>query len=166
MVFAGVPEDFYNFDYERLTGAFGTGPRHPFPKELTELPEISNPTGLEAWGNSSHKIWPQLFIQHYHPGWYVTYMMWPLAYNRMRFEVEMFMPPPKNFSEELSQNASAFMFLEAALQDFSLLEATQQGLELNIFEGYPLTDQEVLIRAFHKEVYGAVEEYQKQHQSG
>ena len=70
------------------------------------------------------------------------------------------MPPAKNFSEELSQKASMYMFMEAALQDFSLLEATQLGLESRAFDRYPLTDQEVLIRAFHREIYQAVEEYQ------
>jgi len=166
MLFAGVPEDFYNFDYERLTRAYGTGPRHPFPPELKKLPRISNPTGLEGWGNSSHKIWPNLFIQHYHPGWYLTYRMCPLSCNEMRFEVEIFMPPPKNFSEELSQKASIYMILDAALQDFSLLEATQLGLETRAFDRHPLTDQEVLIRAFHREIYRTVEEYRAANDRG
>ncbi|MEM1156310.1 MAG: SRPBCC family protein [Pseudomonadota bacterium] len=108
----------------------------------------------------SHKIWPQMFIQHYNPGWYVTYMMWPLAYNEMRFEVELFMPPAQNFSDELAQKAGIFMFLDAALQDFSLLEATQQGLEVRAFDKYPLTDEEVLVRHFHQSVQSVVSEYQ------
>lgn len=161
MIFAGVPKDFFNYDYERQTNAYGTGPRHEFPEELKTLPEVANPTGLKNWGNSSNKLWPNFFIQFYHPGWYLTYRMCPLSYNEMRFEVEVFMPKPRNFSETLSQKASIYMVLDAALQDFSLLEATQLGLETRAFDHYPLTDQEVLVRAFHKEVYRTVEEYKK-----
>ncbi|MEM6583942.1 MAG: aromatic ring-hydroxylating dioxygenase subunit alpha [Pseudomonadota bacterium] len=153
--------EIINFEYERLTQGFGTGPRIKFPDELHDLPKISNPTGLENWGSVSHKIWPQMFIQHYNPGWYVTYMMWPLAYNEMRFEVELFMPPAQNFSDELAQKAGIFMFLDAALQDFSLLEATQQGLEVQAFDKYPLTDEEVLVRHFHQSVQAVVSEYQQ-----
>lgn len=166
MVYAGVPEDFFNYDYERLTNAYGTGPRHPFPEALKNLPKISNPTGLEGWGNSSHTIWPNLFIQHYHPGWFLTYRMCPLSYNEMRFEVEIFMPKPQNFSEVLSQKASIYMVLEAALQDFSLLEATQLGLEARAFKEYPLTDQEVLVRAFHEQIHQAVDSYRRSKEPG
>lgn len=166
MVFAGLPDDFFNYDYERQTNAYGTGPRHAFPDALKILPQISNPTGLELWGNSSHKIWPNFFIQHYQPGWYLTYKMCPLSCNEMRFEIEIFMPKPRNFSEVLSQKASIYMVLEAALQDFSLLEATQLGLETRAFERYPLTDQEVLIRAFHREIYKAVEDYARTNDRG
>ena len=39
-------------------------------------------------------------------------------------------------TEELSQKASIFMVLDAALQDFSLLEATQLGLETRAFDSW------------------------------
>ncbi|MEM1156311.1 MAG: hypothetical protein AAGI44_19420, partial [Pseudomonadota bacterium] len=42
--------EIINFDYERLTQGFGTGPRIKFPDELHDLPKVSNPTGLENWG--------------------------------------------------------------------------------------------------------------------
>lgn len=162
MVFGGFDDDFYNHDYERLTLGFGTGPRHKFPEILNKLPEVSNPTNLYPWGSVSHMMWPQFFLQHYSPGWVVTYMMWPLAYNEMRFEVEMFLPPAQNFTEELSQKSGVFSFLDAALQDFSLLEATQMGLEVNAFDKYPLTDEEVLVRSFHQQIYKAVADYKQE----
>ncbi|MEM8497135.1 MAG: SRPBCC family protein [Pseudomonadota bacterium] len=166
MVFAGVPDDFFNYEYERLTNAYGTGPRHEFPEVLRSLPDVSNPTGLGNWGNSSHNLWPNFFIQHYHPGWFLTYKMCPLSCNEMRFEIEIFMPKPRNFSEVLSQKSSIYMVLEAALQDFSLLEATQLGLETQAFDRYPLTDQEVLIRAFHRDIYKTVGEYKQKVDQG
>lgn len=158
--------EYTNFEYERLTDGFGTGPRLKYPDELQNLPPVSNPTGIENWGCCSHKLWPHMFIQHYWPGWYLTYMMWPLAYNEMRFEVEIFHPKPKNYSEQLAQKASVYMFLDSAIQDFSLLEATQQGLEARAFKAYPLTDQEVLVRSFHNMINSAVNDYRKKMQTG
>ena len=48
---------------------------------------------------------------------------------------------------------------EAALQDFSLLEAQQAGLETRAFERFPLTDEEVCVRHFHKNIQAAVAEF-------
>jgi hypothetical protein len=80
----------------------------------------------------------------------------------MRFEIDMWMPPARNFSELLSHKAGIHMFLEAALQDFSLLEAQQAGLETRAFETYPLTDEEVCVRHFHEQIYAAVDQYKKE----
>lgn len=54
------------------------------------------------------------------------------------------------------------MFKEFALQDAGTLTGTQQGLESRATVGdYPLCDQELLVRHFHKVVADWVEEYQK-----
>lgn len=158
-VMAGYSNDFYQFDYEKITQAFGTGPRHPFAKDYMKLPFGANPIQLENWGTSSNMFFPNFYMQLYAPGWVVTYAMWPLAYNEMRFEIDMWMPPARNFSELLSHKAGIHMFLEAALQDFSLLEAQQAGLETRAFDAYPLTDEEVCVRHFHREIYAAVDKY-------
>jgi len=158
-VMAGYPDDFYQFDYERVTQAFGTGPRHLFAKDYMKLPKGANPTGLQHWGTSSNMFFPNFYIQFYAPGWLVTYAMWPLSYNEMQFEIDMWLPPARTFSELLSHKAGIHMFLEAALQDFSLLEAQQAGLETRAFDRYPLTDEEVCVRHFHKEIYAAVDRY-------
>jgi len=155
----GYPDDFYHFDYERMTEAFGTGPRHPMDPKYRQIPKGANPIGMENWGNSSTMLFPNFYLQFYAPGWYVTYQMIPLAYNEMRFEIDMYMPPARNFSELLSHKAGVQMFLEAALQDVSLLEAQQAGLETRAFDTYPLTDEEVCVRQFHEQIYKAVDAY-------
>jgi hypothetical protein len=107
-------------------------------------------------------LFPNFYLQFYSPGWFVTYAMWPLAVNRMRFEINMYMPPSRNFTELLSHRAGTSMFLEAALQDFSQLEAQQEGLENRAFAGYPLTDQEVCVRHFHHQIQEAVDKYKRE----
>jgi Rieske 2Fe-2S family protein len=146
----------FNFRYEQETDAVATGPRYEFPQEYATLPRMANPIGFSDWGTSSHMFWPNLYIQLYHPGWFLTYLMQPLAHNKMRFELDIYMPKPRNFSQMLGQKSSILQFLEAALQDFSLLEAQQLGLETRAFETYPLTDQEILLRDFHQKIHAAV----------
>ena len=160
-LYDGHPADPWNFPFEKETRATGVGPRYDFPKDYTKLPEVLNPVGLKSWGTASIMLWPNIFIQWYWPGWYLTYAFWPLAYNKMRFELDIYLPKARNFSELLSQKAGMSMFCEATLQDFSLLEAQQQGLEMRVFENYPLTDEEVLVREYHKRIYSAVTEYQR-----
>jgi Rieske 2Fe-2S family protein len=152
----------FNFDYERETNALATGPRYEFPEGFDVLPRAANPVGFPNWGTSSHMFWPNLYIQFYYPGWYVTYVMQPLAYNKMRFELNIYMPKPRKFSEMLAQKSCALQFVEAGLQDFSLLEAQQLGLEARAFENYPFTDQEVCLRDFHEKIQAAVTAHERE----
>jgi Rieske 2Fe-2S family protein len=148
-----------HFAFERESNAIATGPLYEYPEGFATLPKGANPVGFPDWGVSSNKLWPNLFIQFYYPGWYNTYVMQPLAYNKMRFELNIYFPKSRNFTEMLAQKSCALQFMEAALQDFSLLEAQQMGLETRAFRTYPLTDQEILVRAFHQNIYEAVESY-------
>jgi hypothetical protein len=157
---AGFAGDPYEFDFQRLTQAYVTGPRYRFAKDYSDLPVAANPTKLEVWGNTSDMFFPNTYIQFYWPGWFLTYAMWPLAYNRMRFEIDMWLPPSRNFSELLSHKSGTGQFLEAAIQDFSMLEATQLGLGNRAFKAYPLTDQECLVRKFHEDIAAVVSAYQ------
>lgn len=157
------PDDMYFFDYERKTKASGTGPRVPFPKPYhTMLPAAANPLGMNDVGTSSNMFLPNLYIQFYHPGWYVTYLMVPMGVNRMRFELELYMPPSRNFSELLSHKATAAMFFEATLQDFAMTDAQQMGLEQRVFSEHPLNDEESCVKLFHKQVRDKVEEFQRE----
>ncbi|HLY58991.1 MAG TPA: SRPBCC family protein [Stellaceae bacterium] len=156
-----IPDGLYSFPIEELAVANPTGPRYPMPFEMPILPHGADPTGFENWGTSANMLWPNMHLQVYYPGYYVTYAFWPLGYDRMRFELEMYMPQSRNFSELFSHKVGAGLFVEAALQDFSLLEATQQGLENRAFAGYPVTDQEILVREFHHKIYEAVRNYQE-----
>ena len=159
-VTAGYDPDFYNFEFERQTEGFATGPRVPFAEDYaSKVSDAAVGGQREDWTTQSHMFFPNYYIQVYYPGWFVTYNMWPLGHDRMRFEIDMYMPPSRNFSELLSHKASVSMFLEAALQDFSLLEAQHAGLAMQVFEAYPLTDEEVCVRHFHHEIQKAVEAY-------
>lgn len=140
------------FNYERMTYR---------ASDAITLPKMANPTGTGNWGTSSTIFWPNFYLQFYYPGWYATYAMWPLAYNKMRFDVSLHFPPSKTFSELVSVKGIISSFLEAAIQDFSLLEATQQGLKTRAFDKYPLTDEEICVRDFHIKINDAVKNHEK-----
>jgi Rieske 2Fe-2S family protein len=150
----------FNFPYEQATSAIATGPTYEFPEGFDTLPKAANPVRISQWGTSSHTFWPNLFIQFYYPGWYTTYLMQPLTHNKMRFEMNIYMPKPENFSQLLAQKSCVLQFLEAALQDFGLLEAQQLGLQARAFDSYPLTDQEVCLRDFHQKIQAEVAAHQ------
>jgi len=44
------------------------------------------------------------------------------------------------------------MFKEFALQDAGMLGGTQAALETGVVDRFPLNDQEILVRHFHKTV--------------
>jgi hypothetical protein len=54
---------------------------------------------------------------------------------------------------------AAVAFKEYSLQDANTLEATQLGLEARVIDRFPLNDQEVLVRNFHKVVGEWVDAY-------
>lgn len=54
---------------------------------------------------------------------------------------------------------AAVMFKEFALQDAGMVGGTQAALESQILDEFPLNDQEILVRHFHKIVADWVAEY-------
>ena len=155
--------DHFVIDLERITQAAGTGPVYPMELDLWNMiPPAANPLGTDSWGVSSHFIFPNTQIQFYYPGWYLTYQYWPLAHNKMRFEIDVHHLPSRNFSEMLSHYGHISTFFDAALQDVNNLEATQRGLESGVFEEWPLTDEEIMVRGFHHQIYKHVNDYKAQ----
>ena len=51
------------------------------------------------------------------------------------------------------------MSKEAGIQDMATLDGTQQGLESSVVERFPLSDQEITVRHFHKVVGEWVDAY-------
>src|SRR6266404_1111967 len=156
-----IPEGLYSYRLDAAAQATGAGPRYPMSIDLTQLPAAANPVNSDQWGTSIHGMWPNWMFQIYYPGWFLTYTYWPLAYNEMRFEVDWYMAPPRNFSELWSQKVSMNLFMDTALQDINTLEATQLGLESRAIQQFPLTDEEILVRHLHKMVEEEVAAYAK-----
>jgi hypothetical protein len=66
---------------------------------------------------------------------------------------------PGTLASGLANEYAALTFKEYALQDCGTLDGTQMGLEQRAFRDYPLNDQEILVRHFHKKVGDWVDAY-------
>jgi len=119
--------------------------------EIEPLPKGLNPGGIEPWGITNFQIFPNLEILIY-GNWYLVYRYWPTSPNTHRFEAYLAFPPARNVRERVEHECAAVMFKEFALQDAGMLGGTQAALETQVVEQFPLNDQEILVRHFHKSV--------------
>lgn len=111
-----------------------------------------NPGGVKRWGIDNFQIFPNLEILIYERNWYLTYRFWPTSHRTHVFEADLWFTPAKTARERLAREYAAVTVKEYALQDAGTLDGTQLGLESRAFTSYPLNDQEILVRHFHKTV--------------
>jgi phenylpropionate dioxygenase-like ring-hydroxylating dioxygenase large terminal subunit len=135
---------------EVLLRSGNMGPWEASPIE-GELPGI-NPGGVKRWGVDNFQVFPNLEILIYERNWYLSYRFWPTSHNTHVFEADLWFTPAKTARERLAREYAAITVKEYALQDAGTLNGTQLGLESEAFEDYPLNDQEILVRHFHKSV--------------
>jgi phenylpropionate dioxygenase-like ring-hydroxylating dioxygenase large terminal subunit len=148
----------YMYPIERATRSGLVGPwRTP---DLGELPAGLNPGGIEPWGISNFQIFPNLEILIY-GGWYLLYRYWPTSHNTHRFEAYTAFHPARSVRERIEHEVAAVVLKEFALQDAGMLGGTQAALETGILDGFPLSDQEILVRHLHKVVGDWVADYQR-----
>jgi glycine betaine catabolism A len=152
------PELVKPSDRVTRSGLFG-----PWDKtDLGELPAGINPGKVDPWGLSSFQFFPNFAILIWEAGWYNTHAFWPTSHNSLIFEGVVYSVPARSASERVGRESAAVTFKEYSLQDANTLEATQMGLESRAISKFPLNDQEVLVRNFHKVVGDWVERYQRE----
>ena len=145
------PEQFTANPLEKVFDADIIGPRQ-VPALDFELPEVCNFTGHPRWVDDAFGIFPNFMVEVLARGWYFTYHFWPLTVDSHLFETRLYFVPPKTTRERLAQEMTAVAFKEVAMQDANTLEATQAMLASGAKRSFPLCDQEVLLRHFHRVV--------------
>ncbi|MQY29237.1 aromatic ring-hydroxylating oxygenase subunit alpha [Nocardia aurantia] len=151
----------YMYPIERVTRSGLVGPWQS-PELEGEMPPGLNPGKVEPWGIDNFQIFPNIEILIYR-GWYLLYRYWPTSYNSHHFEGMLCYQPARTVRERVEHEVSSVVFKEFALQDAGMLNGTQTALEAaystaGITE-YPLGDQEILVRHFHKTVAEWVDAY-------
>ncbi|MEV0708127.1 aromatic ring-hydroxylating oxygenase subunit alpha [Nocardia aurea] len=124
--------------------------------DLGELPDALNPGDIKAWGNDSYWLFPNLSVQIWARNYYITYQYWPDAVDSHSYEIDIYFPPPANAAARLAQELVAASTIEFAMQDSNTVEATHQALSTRATRRFHLSDQELLIRNFHKVIRDAV----------
>ena len=137
------------------------GPWHLDREELAveNLPAGVNPGRLEPWSVSTFNIFPNFVILLYERGWYLTYRYWPTSVGTHDWEMEYWFPASRSPGERIQHEVTAAMSKEAGIQDMATLDGTQQGLESGVVDRFPLSDQEITVRHFHKVVHDWVQAY-------
>jgi nitrite reductase/ring-hydroxylating ferredoxin subunit len=147
----------YMYPIERATRSGLVGPWEC--PDLGEIPPGVNPGKVEPWGISNFQIFPNVELLIYSTGWYLMYRYWPTSVGTHRFEATLGFHPARTVRERVEHEVAAVVFKEFALQDAGMLGGTQAALETGIVDEFPLNDQEILVRHFHKVVGDWVEEH-------
>ncbi len=144
----------YQYPIERVCRSGNVGPW--VCPDIGEPPVGINPGRVDAWGIDNYQIFPNIEILFYR-GWYLWYRYWPTSPNTHRFEGYLCFQPARTVRERIEHEIAAVMFKEFAKQDAGMLGGTQTALESDLLHEFPLNDQEVLVRHFHKSVADWVE---------
>jgi nitrite reductase/ring-hydroxylating ferredoxin subunit len=148
----------YMYPIERATQSGLVGPwRTP---DIGELPAGLNPGNIEPRGISNFQIFPNLEILIY-GGWYLLYRYWPTSHNTHRFEAYTYFHPARTVRERIEHEVAAVVLKEFALQDAGMLGGTQEALEYDVIDEFPVNDQEILVRHLHKVSVDWVEDYKQ-----
>ncbi|WP_067677703.1 aromatic ring-hydroxylating oxygenase subunit alpha [Nocardia miyunensis] len=157
-----LPPEFM-YPIERITRSGLVGPWES--PELGDMPTGLNPGRVEPWGIDNFQIFPNIEILIYR-GWYLLYRYWPTSYNTHRFEGMLCYQPARTVRERVEHEVASVVFKEFALQDAGMLTGTQTALEQAYRSAgitrFPVNDQEILVRHFHKAVADWVGEYQRE----
>ncbi|MGY0499463.1 aromatic ring-hydroxylating oxygenase subunit alpha [Nocardia sp. FBN12] len=154
-----LPPEFM-YPIERLTRSGLVGPWES--PDIGEVPKGLNPGRVEPWGIDNFQIFPNIEILIYR-GWYLLYRYWPTSHNTHRFEGMLCFQPARTVRERVEHEVASVVFKEFALQDAGMLTGTQTALESAYrtagLTHFPVNDQEILVRHFHKAVADWVDEY-------
>ncbi|WP_106400595.1 aromatic ring-hydroxylating oxygenase subunit alpha [Actinocorallia populi] len=152
----------YMYPIERTTRSGLVGPWES--PDIGEPPPGLNPGKIDPWGIDNFQIFPNVEILIYR-GWYLMYRYWPTSPGSHRFEGMLCFQPATTVRERIEHEVAAVVFKEFALQDAGMLTGTQTALESayanKIIEGFPVNDQEVLVRHFHHVVAAWVRDHQR-----
>lgn len=155
-----MPPEFM-YPIERVTRSGVVGPWDA--PEAGELPAGINPGKVEPFGISNFQIFPNVEILLYE-GWYIWYRYWPTSERTHRFEGSLGFYPARTVRERVQHEVASVMFKEFALQDAGMLGGTQAALEGSPIQAFPVGDQEILVRHFHKVVGDWVAAYRHERQ--
>lgn len=132
--------------------------------DLGPLPEALNKGQIRSWGNDQFWAFPNLSVQIWARGYYITYQYWPEAVDSHLYEVDIYFPEPRDAQDRLAQELVVDSTIEFAMQDSNTVEATHSAVANRATRRFHLSDQELLIRNFHKVVRDTVDAHQDANQ--
>jgi len=120
-----------------------------------------NTSAAPDWGFDIIHMFPNTNILVLPNVWH-THQFWPIAHDRMLWEVKIHMPAPRSAGERFSDEYARVLLRDALREDGTTHEHTQQALESGAIDAIHLQDEEVFVR----HAYWAIEQEIHRHQRG
>jgi phenylpropionate dioxygenase-like ring-hydroxylating dioxygenase large terminal subunit len=96
-------------------------------------------------------IFPNFQLNLVRGSWF-CHQFWPLAVDKVLWDVQMFYPKPVNASEAFFQDYSRYTSRDNLSEDGNTSERTQMGLRAGLLDHWILQDEEIAIQHFNKVV--------------
>jgi len=128
--------------------------------ESTVLPKGLNQTRAQNWSIDVTVFFPN-WIVVMGSGMYFTHQMWPLAPNKVVWQMRGFMRPATNAAQRFGQENSMVELRDAVLEDCNTLERIQNSLDQGLIEEFLFHDHELALRHQHHVVKQWVKDYEK-----
>ncbi len=129
--------------------------------DIGEQPAFLNKGGIASWGNDQFWLFPNLSIQIWARNYYILYTYWPESVDSHIYGIDLYFVPPADAADRLAQELVVDSTIEFAMQDVNTIEATHGSLKTRAQKEYHLSDQELLIRNFHKVIRDTVAAYEE-----
>jgi len=117
----------------------------------TSLPPQINPRRDPGFAFELSVVFPS-FLIHVSEGLYFTHQFIPISADRVLWEGNYYVVPPKTNSQHWAQEFSQVLQRNAWLEDTETMEATHRALASGMMRNIVLQDDEVLLRHSYKVV--------------
>ncbi len=126
----------------------------------TVLPKGLNETRAPNWSIDVTVFFPNWIIVM-GSGMYFTHQMWPLAPNRVVWQMRGFLRPASNAAQRFGQENSMVELRDAVLEDCNTLERIQHSLDQGFLTEFIFHDHELALRHQYHVVKQWVDQYER-----
>jgi phenylpropionate dioxygenase-like ring-hydroxylating dioxygenase large terminal subunit len=124
------------------------------------LPKGLNETRAPNWSIDVTVFFPNWIIVM-GSGMYFTHQMWPLAANRVVWQMRGFLRGARNAAQRFGQENSMVELRDAVLEDCNTLERIQAALDQGLITEFQFHDHELALRHQHHVVRQWVENFER-----
>ncbi len=128
--------------------------------ENSVLPKGLNETRAPNWSIDVSAFFPNWLIVM-GSGMYFTHQMWPIAPNRVVWQMRGFLRPAQNAAQRFGQENSMVELRDAVLEDCNTLERIQSVLDQGLLKEFLYHDHELGLRHQYHVVKQWVDDYAK-----
>jgi glycine betaine catabolism A len=128
--------------------------------ENVVLPKGLNQTRAPNWSIDVTVFFPNWIIVM-GSGMYFTHQMWPLAADRVIWQMRGYVRPAANAAQRFGQENAMVELRDAVLEDGNTLERIQRALKQGLVKEYVLHDHELALRHHYHTVVKWVEAFER-----